>query len=1169
MVDVVAKIFDVENENLIAERCKEARSGRSSDLRKFIGRPTLTKFIDSSATLHNTTLHNMAKDTERKRKLEQDQAEVTPKRLKPTNSDSTGKKANGVNGKAASKTGNASPQVVIQRTQDAVSGADGTTATVKEDGLTRKERKEQREAGLDKSATPRPEKTKPGAPKFVKKKKPTTPKEPKDKSMTVTKEQKENKTATAKVKDGKADKQLQKRLSKGSIFDASENGSINLSQRNLGKKDRRKIEREVRAGLRHDENKTSPNENGWWLTPPAAGRYLDHDPIFVRDEQMEDCLIAASVREVQLLSLDTSLVVRSHVVPDGHSVACYSLSPNAPDCVDIAYDNGTKVQWNWITSELVKGTFPGQDPIIAMTTSSTPSAASETFYITCSAGTREYNVVGEGKAMYSTSSPLLSIQVLKAAAYIVCVSPNAVILGARKSQTPESDYTWIEMPVAEPINCADARLVMAKKQGNQRPGLALAVGNIEGQIHLYSNLTALFANTPDAARIPPPQILHWHRDSVSALKFSNDGNYLISGGKETVLVLWQLETGKQQFLPHLTAEVERIVVAPNGTQYALQMGDNSIMVISTTELKPIANFAGLQLPIRVESADDYITLPKTTAVIDPSSPNHLLLTVPASQPKTFADITTRPFLQTFDIRTSRHVSRQALTRNNVTDFSLGPEKTVIDPPDVNLLALSADGKWMASVDEWIPPATDLSHTVGRTTGEERDVHDLLEAKQQQERRREVYLKFWRWDADQELWTLSTRADAPHARSAGADAGSGAGRVLALKADSSSGCFATLGEDGVVKFWRMRTRMRQGVPIKDENGQIVVEWICKHSVPLHIAVEIPAGRADSALDFDEDDEVKEPESDAMELVEEQEDTMPYVPDRLVEQDQSLFILDATLSFSPDGSLLAVGTVSGATSEPSPLIHFISTTTGEITATKTGISAPDEELLATAFLDRYFIALSQHAVRVWNLIDDSHHYTLALPSGGNEEQDDAILAVNDTDETFAVVSSKVDQGTHTLEIYSAIQPHCLFEVEFETRPAAVLAAKGSKGFVVVFEDGSIRKVVSSSTTSRSAFLDIVGKHAEDQETAFAVAATPAVIESAVSLLQPSDESAEEDEIVSNGLLGLELGDEEDDRPVVRPEQLAGIFDTGLPPVGDMFRAVVGLYGRKPRARELVEV
>jgi NET1-associated nuclear protein 1 (U3 small nucleolar RNA-associated protein 17) len=58
------------------------------------------------------------------------------------------------------------------------------------------------------------------------------------------------------------------------------------------------------------------------------------------------------------------------------------------------------------------------------------------------------------------------------------------------------------------------------------------------------------------------------------------------------------------------------------------------------------------------------------------------------------------------------------------------------------------------------------------------------------------------------------------------------------------------------------------------------------------------------------------------------------------------------------------------------------------------------------------------------------------------------------------------------------------------------------------------------------------------------------------------------------GVSLDETEDDRPVVRPEQLAGIFDVGqgvaLPSVRDMYRAVADLYSRKPRAKvEAMEI
>ncbi|KJX99332.1 hypothetical protein TI39_contig363g00009 [Zymoseptoria brevis] len=955
-------------------------------------------------------------------------------------------------------------------------------------------------------------------------------------------------------------------------------------QRALEKKERRRVDREVVSGLRPDEARTAPNENGWWLSPPAAGRYLNHDPIFVRSETSEECLIAATVRELQLLSLDTSLVIRTHIVPDGRSILCYSLSPSDEECVDIAYDNGAKVQWNWITSQIVKGTFPGQETTIAMTTAKVIGDRAELFYITQAKG--EYILVGQRKSLFKTKHPISSVQVLDNASFIVCLSEDAIIVGSRKVVREDSDYVFVEIPTTVPSTCVDARVITqhsktATKQSNQRSEVAIAVGNAEGQIHLYTQFSELLVGT-DKASFPAPRVLHWHREPLSAVKFSRDGNYLISGGKETVLVLWQLETGKKQFLPHLTAEVERIVVSPNGTKYALQMGDNSIMVISTSELKAVANFAGLQLPVRLQNMDADIELPRTTALLHPQNQHQLLLTVPSSQPKSADDITTRPFLQTFDTRHSRHITRQALTRNNVTDFSLGPEDTPIEPPDVSHIAISADGNWLATVDDWYPPGTDLAPGAC-----DLDHYDALQVKEQQLQRREVHLKFWHWNAADAIWTLSTRADAPHARSAHADLGAGAGRVLQLKADPASNTFATMGEDGCMKLWRPRSRTRHGVPLKDENGEILVEWVCKRSVPLHIPTEIP-GRADSPLDDDAMDEdvkdvnvlaepVGQPNGNEVAKSQPQVTAEGLAVIAVDDKENSPSILAATLSFSPDGSLVACGQVAGPNSDSShPLLHFISNSTGSIVASKSGLVAPDEELIDTGFLDRYFITLSVGTVRVWNLVDDSHHYSIAL-MGDDDDQQDAMLAVNEADETFAIVSTapmfKTDVRVPRVEVYSPRRPQSLFMAEFSETPVALLAAKGVKGYTVLFEDGTIRKVNSTVTSVRSGLLENLGQDAGD-ETAQPPAATtiaegaftplPTAAET-LALIQSKDG---EDAELSGALGSLAFEEGEDDRPVVRPEQLASIFDVGqssaMPPVADMFAAVIGLYGRKPRAR-----
>jgi NET1-associated nuclear protein 1 (U3 small nucleolar RNA-associated protein 17) len=52
--------------------------------------------------------------------------------------------------------------------------------------------------------------------------------------------------------------------------------------------------------------------------------------------------------------------------------------------------------------------------------------------------------------------------------------------------------------------------------------------------------------------------LQWHAAAVGAITFSSDGNYLLSGGVEAVLVLWSLVSGgtaAKQFLPRLGAPI--------------------------------------------------------------------------------------------------------------------------------------------------------------------------------------------------------------------------------------------------------------------------------------------------------------------------------------------------------------------------------------------------------------------------------------------------------------------------------------------------------------------------------------------------------------------------------------------------------------------------------------
>lgn len=83
-------------------------------------------------------------------------------------------------------------------------------------------------------------------------------------------------------------------------------------------------------------------------------------------------------------------------------------------------------------------------------------------------------------------------------------------------------------------------------------------------------------------------LLHWHVHPVSSLRFTPNGAYLISGGEESVLVLWQLSTGTKEFIPRLGAPIKTISISNSPKQeqqIAVRLRDGTIHFIATKNLK--------------------------------------------------------------------------------------------------------------------------------------------------------------------------------------------------------------------------------------------------------------------------------------------------------------------------------------------------------------------------------------------------------------------------------------------------------------------------------------------------------------------------------------------------------------------------------------------------------
>jgi len=115
----------------------------------------------------------------------------------------------------------------------------------------------------------------------------------------------------------------------------------------------------------------------------------------------------------------------------------------------------------------------------------------------------------------------------------------------------------------------------------------IAAGDERGRITLWY----CFGKNVDS---PVTSVMHWHAHRVAALSFSADGTYLLSGGEESTLVIWQLNTGFKQFLPRLGSEIKHITISPDQSYYAVGLKDNSVSVIRSVDLQTKTVIQGLK-----------------------------------------------------------------------------------------------------------------------------------------------------------------------------------------------------------------------------------------------------------------------------------------------------------------------------------------------------------------------------------------------------------------------------------------------------------------------------------------------------------------------------------------------------------------------------------------------
>ncbi|KAI0405794.1 WD40 repeat-like protein [Xylaria palmicola] len=902
--------------------------------------------------------------------------------------------------------------------------------------------------------------------------------------------------------------------------------------------------REHRSRSRKDgavkANAVKANACRWSVSKPVGGRMLDIDPILTEDEKH---LILAYNTSLQVFSAPESLLLRKVQLPlsrvDGRrdQIAAVRPSATSPNLLWVASYGGSVWLIDWTTgvgSEEHITLDCDRLHDVFVDSAQVGESVKDILYVSVrkekswhivAYDLRHLELLGS-KTIFSHTSAIENLRVAHHGHTFAAYSERNIILGSRKHDVVSSFddliYDVITLDASDDITCLDIQVTSrvhltrrSQREASDAPVIDIVIGCARGALLVYRDLIPQIRllNTPKTRHHAlQPRKYHWHRRAVHAVAWSRDGNYILSGGSESTLVLWQVDTQKIDFLPHLSASIQNIVVSKRGSAYALHLDDNSAMVLSTAEMKPITYISGVQamLSPRPISKDDGVKrigqhvsdrLTSIPAAMSPSNPSQMLLCVGNGQQLSYSGSgPSMPLMQALDLTTMQSVSRQALTRTNPTDVNVTSRGYPITEPRVTGMKYSRDGRWLITTDEWQPPSRDVDSLEGSAS-----------------ERRESHLKFWSVSAENQSLELMTRIDAPH-HSGQVET------IFDLAADPKSDRFATIGGDGMARLWQPTIRQRDGLLIKGKKGRQLYSWSCSQVISLY--------GNETTADLD-------------------------IPNES-------FRGSGAIAFSEDGSVLVCATVQ----EHGTIVQVVDTESGKIRNSLNGLIKGAVQ--GISILSTCLIVLSD-ALMVYDLVLDELRYGVQLRIAKGSKPEDAHgagaslmthLAADFQTGRFAVTVARAKLGSSRvcseLAIFSTDGCEPELVESFPGPITSLVSSTGSTGFLVLDSAAQLWSITESMDTKSLAFAQPLADLRLDQEHSDegVVTKTPTL------MLEDDDEQASDDEA------DVDMTDAADGQAihpvVVAPQKLAELFDTApsfaMPPIEDMFYQVTKMFSPK---------
>ena len=238
--------------------------------------------------------------------------------------------------------------------------------------------------------------------------------------------------------------------------------------------------------------------------------------------------------------------------------------------------------------------------------------------------------------------------------------------------------------------------------------------------------------------------LHWHHSPVADCVFSADGNYIISGGDEAAMVMWQLETQEPSFVPRLGSSIKHISVSQDTKYVSVSLASNTIKVLATADIRLVSSIMGLA-PFD-ESSNSLAYDPKTDCIVLPSA--------------------TSGMLQFYDPFMDNVVDVVDVIGENAV---AGVKERPVFNTQIVFVSFNTEGSWMATVEKQSDPFLKQSWK----------------------------LKFWSFD--DKKYTLNTSVEPVHDKKVNG---------LAFRPhspDSANDIAVTTSDDGDFKVWSLFTK----------------------------------------------------------------------------------------------------------------------------------------------------------------------------------------------------------------------------------------------------------------------------------------------------------------------------------------------------------------------------